>query len=90
MAAELIYQYREPVRGAENATYVAQAWAQRNGRWHSWLVFIGADGSILRTPREKTYASRDAVLVWAVSLRGPDLGHALRRAVPATAELPAA
>ena len=90
MATELIYQYREPVKAPSGAPYVAQAWAQRNGRWHSWLVFIGADGSILRTPREKTYTSRDAVLVWAVSLRGPDLGRALARAVPATAELPAA
>jgi len=90
MAAELIYQYREPVRAAGGVSYVAQAWAQRNERWHSWLVFIAADGSILRTPREKIYASRDAVLVWAVSLRAPDLSRALTRAVPATAELPAA
>jgi len=85
----MIYQYREPVR-AKGGLYVAQAWAQHDARWHTWLVFIGADGSILRTPREKTYASRDAVLVWAVSLRAPDLGRALTRAVPATADLPAA
>jgi hypothetical protein len=90
MAAELIYQYREPVYAPDRVPYVAQAWAQRNGRWQSWLVFIAADGRILRTPREKVYASRDAVLVWAVSLRAADLGRALARAVPASAELPAA
>ena len=89
-AAELIYQYRAPVEGARGASYVAQAWAQRNGRWHTWLVFIGVDDQILRTPREKVYATRDAVLVWAVSLRPADLARALARAVPATAELPAA
>jgi hypothetical protein len=88
--AELIYQYREPVRAADGVPYVAQAWAQRNSRWKSWLVFIAADGRILRTEREKVYASRDAVLVWAVSLRSADLGRALARAVPPTAELPAA
>jgi hypothetical protein len=88
--AELIYQYREPVRASDGVPHVAQAWAQRNGRWHTWLVFIAVDGRIVRTPREKTYASRDAVLVWAVSLRADELTRALARAVPATAELPAA
>ncbi|MBM3222137.1 MAG: hypothetical protein FJZ38_26360 [Candidatus Rokubacteria bacterium] len=90
MAAELIYQYREAVSAADGVPYVAQAWAQRHGRWESWLVFIAADGRILRTTREKQYASRDAVLVWAVSLRRDDLGRALARAVPPTAAMPAA
>ena len=70
--------------------YVAQAWGQRDGRWHSWLVFIAADGSILRTAREKVYASRHAVLRWATALRPADLGRALARAVPSTAKRPAA
>jgi hypothetical protein len=90
MAAELIYQYREPVRDADGVAYVAQAWAQRNSGWHCWLVFIAVDGRILRTPREKNYASRDAVLVWAVSQRPPELARALARAIPPTAALPAA
>lgn len=88
--AELIHQYREPVRGADGVPYVVQAWGHRNGRWHGWLVFIAADGRILRTAREKVYASRDAVLVWAMALRSADLGRALSRAVPPSAELPAA
>jgi hypothetical protein len=87
---ELIHQYREPVQAPDGVPYVAQAWAQRNARWHSWLVFIAADGRILRTAREKVYASRDAVLVWAVSLRSADLSRSLARAIPPTAELPAA
>jgi hypothetical protein len=88
---ELIHQFREPVRSADGVAYVAQAWAHPDGRhWHAWLVFIAADGSILRTAREKVYASRHAVHVWALGQRPADLGRALARAVPATAELPAA
>jgi hypothetical protein len=90
MPAELIHQIREPVRGSDGVAYVAQAWAERNERWHCWLVFIAADGRILRTEREKVYASRDAVRVWAVALRADDLARALARAVPPSAALPAA
>jgi hypothetical protein len=88
--AEMIHQYREPVRARDGTPYVAQAWADRDVRWHTWLVFIAADGRILRTAREKVYASRDAALVWAVAQRPGDLARALARAVPPSAELPAA
>ena len=88
--AELIHQFREPVRSPDGVPYVAQAWGEGGGEWHAWLVFIAADGRILRTAREKIYASRDAVLVWAVALRAADLTRALARAVPPSAELPAA
>jgi hypothetical protein len=88
--AQLIHQFREPVRSGDGVLYVAQAWGEQSDRWHAWLVFIAADGRILRTAREKVYASRDAVHVWALSLRPADLGRALARAIPATAELPAA
>ena len=88
--AELIHQYREPVHGHDGVAYVAQAWGLHGDRWHGWLVFIAADGRILRTAREKVYASRDAVLEWAAALRPADLGRALARAVPPSAELPAA
>jgi hypothetical protein len=88
--AELIHQYRDPVRSADGVAYVAQAWGHGNGRWHGWLVFIAADGSILRTAREKVYTTRHAVVVWAMALRSADLSRALARAVPPTAELPAA
>lgn len=87
---ELIHQFREPVRSADGIAYVAQAWGHGNGRWHGWLVFIAADGSILRTEREKVYATRHAVLVWAMTLRPSDLARALARAVPPSAALPAA
>jgi hypothetical protein len=87
---ELIHQFREPVRSADGVAYVAQAWGHGNGRWHAWLVFIAADGCILRTEREKVYATRHAVHVWALGLRPSDLTRALARAVTPSAELPAA
>ena len=88
--AQLIHQFTDPVRSRDGVPYVAQVWGQRNGRWHGWLVFIAVDGGILRTPREKEHASRDAVQAWATSLRPADLARALTRAVPATDALPAA
>jgi hypothetical protein len=87
---ELIHQFREPVRSPDGVPYVVQAWGHGDGRWHAWLVFIAADGTILRTEREKVYASRHAVHIWALGLRQADLARALARAVPASAELPAA
>ena len=88
--AQLIHQFAEPVVSASGASYVAQAWAEFEGRWHGWLVFIAADGGILRTTRETTQASRDAMAVWAKGLRPVYLDGALSRAVAPSAELPAA
>ena len=88
--AELIHQYPDPLPSAEGVPYVAQAWAEFDVRWHGWLVFIAADGRILRTARETSHANRDAVRVWAARLRPPALARALSRAIPPSAELPAA
>ena len=88
--AEIIHQYGAPVVGTDGVSYVAQAWAERDERWHGWLVFIAADGRILRTAQETTQASRDAMIVWAMGLRPVYLDGALGRAFPPTAELPAA
>jgi len=88
--AELMYQYPDPVVSPEGVAYVAQAWAEQDARWHGWLVFIAADGRILRTPRETTQRSGDAMLVWAMGRRPVYLAGALARAIPPSAELPAA
>ena len=88
--AELIHQYGAAVVSTDGVSYVAQAWAEQDDRWHGWLVFIAADGRILRTARETTQASRDAMIVWAMGLRPVYLDGALARAFPPTAELPAA
>ena len=88
--AELIHQYQAPVLAADGTAYVAQAWAAHDERWHGWLVFIAADGRILRTARETTQGGRDAMVVWAMGLRPVYLDGALSRAFPPTAEQPAA
>jgi len=88
--AELIHQYPDPLPSADGVAYVAQAWAELDVRWHGWLVFIAADGRILRTARGTSHATREAVRAWAARLRPPALTRALARAVPSSAELPAA
>jgi len=88
--AELIHQFPDPLLSADGVAYVAQAWAESDVRWHGWLVFIAADGRILRTARETSHASREAVRVWAARLRPPALARALSRSIPPSAELPAA
>ena len=90
MAAELIHQFRDPVPSPDGVLYVAQAWAARDHGWTGWLVFIAADGRILRTERETMQSSRDAIRRWVAALAAQDLRAALQRAVPPNAELPAA
>jgi len=89
--ATLIHQFDEPVRAADGGMYVAQVWAEADGsRVHAWIVFIAADGRILRTARETTRRDRDGVRAWARRLHARRLRDALARAVPSSAELPAA
>ena len=89
--AELIYQCSAPLQSADGIAYVVQTWGERDrDGWHGWLVFIAADGAILRTARESTHGSRDAVAAWAVGRRPAQLRAALARAVPPSAQLPAA
>ena len=90
MAGELIHQFRDPVPSPDGVLYVAQAWAARDHGWHGWLVFIAADGRIVRTARETTRRSRDAMRTWASALSEADLRGALLRAVPPSEEMPAA
>jgi hypothetical protein len=88
--AELIHQFRDPVASPDGVLHVAQAWAERHRGWHGWLVFIAADGRIVRTPHESTHPSRDAVRTWASTMSAAELRGALQRAVPPSAEMPAA
>jgi hypothetical protein len=88
--AAMIHQLPGPVLSPEGVAYVVQVWAELDGAWHGWLVFIAADGRILRTGRETSQASRAAVRAWASSLHPIDLERALTRAFPPSAERPAA
>jgi hypothetical protein len=88
--AEMIHQVPDPVLSREGVAYVAQAWTECDGGWHGWLVFIAADGRIMRTALETSQATRAAIREWAAALRPEDLDHALARAFPPSAERPAA
>ena len=88
--AELIHQFREPITSRGGVSYVAQAWMEHDGDWKGWLVFIAADGAILRTGHLCAYPSRDMMRRWAARLPARALAAGLARAVPASAELPAA
>jgi hypothetical protein len=88
--AELIHQFRDPVPSPDGVLHVAQAWAERHRGWHGWLVFIAADGRIVRTAAETTFRSRDAMHAWASAMSAAELRGALQRAVPPSEAMPAA
>jgi len=88
--AALIQQFSDPIHSDDGVSYVVQAWAERAGAWQGWLVFIAADGSILRTTPLTSSSSRDMVRRWAARLPRRALTAALARAIPPSAELPAA
>jgi len=88
--AELIHQFRDPIRAAAGVSYVVQAWGATDRGWHGWLVFIAADGSILRTGRLIARRNREHLRRWAMRLPIAALDDALAHAVPTSTELPAA
>ena len=88
--AQMICQFPDPHPAPDGVVYVVQAWAETDGSWHGWLVFIAADGRILRTGRETSQPDRASVRGWASGLRPVDLNTALLRAFPPSAERPAA
>jgi hypothetical protein len=88
--AEMICQLPDPVLSSEGVAWVVQLWAEGDERWHGWLVFIAADGRILRTGPETSQADQSALRVWASGLRPVDLDDALARAFPPSAARPAA
>ena len=87
---EMIHQLRDLVPSPAGVPYVVQVWGDVNADWQGWLVFIAADGSMLRTGREISEGSREALVAWARRLRPDDVSGALARAFPPSAERPAA
>lgn len=72
---ELIHEYSFVYRSEDGTSYVLRAWGESrtDGTWEGWLEFIPADGAggggrALRTGRETTQPSRDAVAYWASGL----------------------
>jgi hypothetical protein len=81
--AEIIKQFESSVADVDDRSFVPTACARQSedGRWEGWLEFDANDGSaVLRTPRETTQPSRDAVAYWATGLSTVYLQGALARA----------
>ena len=70
--AELIHEHVVDVRTPEGEAFVPRTYGERqaDGTWEGWLEFDPIDrrGPTLRTEREPSQASRDALEVWASGL----------------------
>jgi hypothetical protein len=82
--AELIHEHSTHVRTPDGLTYLASVHAERQpeGTWAGWLEFtpVGHRAPWLRTERETTQPTRDAVAYWASGLEPVYLQGAFERA----------
>ena len=81
--AELIHRHSTHVRIPEGRIYTAQVYGERqpDGSWIGWLEFEDRDGCvILRTARETTQPSREALEYWASGLEPTYVEGAFSRA----------
>jgi hypothetical protein len=70
--AELIHEHHARIRTPDGVAYVPRTYAaqQSDGTWEAWLEFDPVDprASVLRTDRETSQASRQALETWASGL----------------------
>ena len=82
--AELIHEHPTHVRTPDGEVFVARTYGEEraDGTWIAWLEFEPADGrgATLRTERETTQASRDALEIWASGLEAAYFEGAFARA----------
>ena len=82
--AELIRDHLTLVRTPEGIAYTPRTYATRqsDGTWEAWLEFDPVDGGAptLRTERETSQASREALDTWASGLEGSYFEGAFARA----------
>lgn len=81
--AELIHEHTTHVRTSEGRTYVPRTYAaqQADDVWEAWLEFEPIDGGpALRTERETSQATREAVATWASGLEASYFQGAFARA----------
>ena len=87
--AHLIREHHTHVQTPAGVTYVPRTYAEReaDGTWKAWLEFrpITGEGTVLRTERETSQATREAVESWASGLEAVYFEGAFSRArvVPA-------
>ena len=80
--AEAVHKFSSPVRGPDNISYTATAYAEQRGNvWIGWLEFSGrASDRPRRTGEETSQPNREAVAYWATGLEPIYLEGALQRA----------
>jgi len=87
--ADLIHEHAIHVRTPEGEAYVPRTYAERqsDGMWEGWLEFEPIDqyGVKLRTARETSQATRQALTVWSLGLEPVYFEGAFKRARVLTA-----
>jgi len=82
--ADLIHEHRARIHTPEGITYAPRTLAERqsDGTWEAWIEFdpIDHDGPVLRTERETSQSSREALETWASGLEGAYFEGAFGRA----------
>lgn len=80
--SDLVHVCAHPVKGAGGETYRARVYAEPAGTgWIGWVEFVPeGDGVPLRTSRETSQPTREAVAYWALGLEAVYLEGALQRA----------
>jgi hypothetical protein len=82
--AELIHEHHAQIRTPDGQAYVPRTYAaqQSDGMWEAWLEFEPVDPRtpILRTDRETSQASRQALDTWASGLETAYFEGAFARA----------
>lgn len=68
--AELIQQYAEKIEDPSGTIYDVSVHgeARPDGNWEGWIEFHSTDGKELRTGRETTQPSKEALAYWASGL----------------------
>jgi hypothetical protein len=81
---ELIHEHRTRIRTPEGIVYVPRTYALQHadGTWEAWLEFDPVDpgAPVLRTDRETSQASRQALETWASGLETTYFEGAFARA----------
>ena len=81
---DLIHEHHAHVRTPDDISYVPRTYASRrsDGTWEAWLEFDPVDSRapVLRTDRETTQGSREAVATWAAGLEPAYIEGAFARA----------
>ena len=86
--AELIWEHATHVRTPDGMLYASKTYAaqQSDGTWAGWIEFtpVAGKGPVLRTERETTQPSREAVLDWATGIEPVYLQGAFERRAQVT------